>query len=212
MTDRVRCLAGIAGPGLFVTAWSVLGRRNKSYSPVREPISRLAAVGAPSQAAMTAGFLTYAAGVAAFAPNLRARGRWATRCALANAGSMAAIAAFPLGRRNGDRPHVVVAGAAYATLSAIPLLVAKESMAENPKAKYQTNNLIGTAIGGLLLLSALSDRVQGAAQRAGLTLGHTWIAAVAVSELMSTASHLHRIRRAGVTGAGRISSRRLQCS
>ena len=180
MNRRARCVAGISGPGLFVATWSILGRRDKSYSPIREPISRLAAVGAPSQIAMTAGFLIYAAGVAAFAPNLKSRGRWASRCALANAGSMAAIAAFPLGRRNGDRPHVIAAGAAYATLSAIPLVEAQES-----KARHQTNNLIGTAAAALLLLSILSDRVQGAAQRAGLTLGHTWIAGVAMSELMA---------------------------
>ena len=181
MNDRARGLAGISGPGLFITAWSVLGRRNPDYSPVREPISRLAAVGAPSQAAMTAGFLVYAAGVAAFAPILRGRSRWASRCALANAASMAAIAAFPLGRRGGDRPHVIAAGAAYATLSALPLLAAEGGAA---KSQHQ---LIGIATGVLLLLSILSDRVQGAAQRAGLTLGHTWIAAVAASELIAGA-------------------------
>lgn len=170
---RARCLAGIVGPGLFIATWTILGRRNKSYSPIREPISRLAAVGAPSQAAMTAGFLTYAVGVAAFAPNLRNRSRWASRCAVANAASMVGIAAYPLGRRKGDRPHVIAAGAAYATLSALPLLTTREP----------TTKLIGTSIGALLLLSVMSDRVQGAAQRAGLTLGHTWIASVALSQL-----------------------------
>ena len=188
MNDRARCIAGISGPSLFITAWSLLGRHNKSYSPIREPISRLAAVGAPSQAAMTAGFLAYACGVAAFAPNLRDRAPWASRCALANAAAMAAIAALPLGRRNGDMPHVIVAGSAYATLTAIPLLAAKEPMADDPRSR-KLANLFGTTIGALLLLSVLSDRVQGLAQRAGLTLGHTWIVARATKELLTDGSN-----------------------
>ena len=47
---RWRAFAGIAGPATFIAAWSVLGATRSGYSPVHDPISRLAAVEAASVA------------------------------------------------------------------------------------------------------------------------------------------------------------------
>ena len=56
-------VGAIAGPVAFVTAWAALGAGAGGYDPARDAISRLAALGAPTRPAMTAGLLALAAGM-----------------------------------------------------------------------------------------------------------------------------------------------------
>ena len=68
---RWRSIAGAVAPSVFITAWAVLGARTDGYSPVDDPISRLAAVGAPTRIPMTAALVAYAIGLGAYAGQLR---------------------------------------------------------------------------------------------------------------------------------------------
>lgn len=74
MTERSRSLGaagGVVGPVAFITAWAVLGSTQPYYSPIADPISRLAAIDAPTSVAMTGGFLAFAAGALLCARGLR---------------------------------------------------------------------------------------------------------------------------------------------
>ncbi|MGH8976141.1 MAG: DUF998 domain-containing protein, partial [Acidimicrobiia bacterium] len=77
--------AGIAGPVAFVASWAGAGALTPRYDPVGEPISRLAAAGAPHRSIMNTGFLVFAAAMPVYALPLRS--------ALAGRAWLAALAA-----------------------------------------------------------------------------------------------------------------------
>ena len=123
---KLRTWAGVAGPVVFITAWSALGARRSGYDPVHDPISRLAAVGTSTRPAMTAGFVAFTAGVGAYAPVLRANYGAATgRAATLTAAATLGVAALPLDGPGGDQAHAVAAFAAYATLAAVPFFASR---------------------------------------------------------------------------------------
>jgi hypothetical protein len=166
----------MAGPAAFIAAWFTLGATRLGYSPVQDPISRLAAVGAPTRPAMTAGFVAFAAGVGAYAPVLRSAGlRGAARAATATAVSTLGVAALPVGGPGGDRPHAVAAGLAYATLAGIPLLAARPLTRRGAHRGACASLATGVTIASALVASAFLPRGTGMAQRIGLTLGDLWI-------------------------------------
>lgn len=183
MTTRARLqsLAGIAGPVAFIAAWSILGLRRAGYSPVHDPISRLAAVDAPMRAVMTAGFLAFGAGVGLYAPQLRRVAGGSAVAAAVTAAATVGIAATPLGGSLGDGPHAVAAGIAYTALAATPLLAVRKLHATGHPALSATSAATGLAIGALLAASAILPQGTGLAQRAGLTLGDAWIIASAIA-------------------------------
>ena len=123
--SRTALAGGVVGPAAFVGAWAVGGLIADSESPVDDAISRLAAVGATSRPVMTAGFLVFGAGMAAFAVGLRSalRGR-AWVAALAAGGCTIGVAAVPLDNGH-DGLHGALAGAGYVALLAVPLLAAR---------------------------------------------------------------------------------------
>ncbi|MBW8826674.1 MAG: DUF998 domain-containing protein [Acidobacteria bacterium] len=111
---------GIVGPVTFVAAWAFLGTGRARYSPVNDPISRLAAVGTPSHVAMTFAFIVFAAGVGLYSIPLRARLPGAAgAAAVTTAATTLAVAFFPLGSRLGDQPHAIAASSAYVALVAL---------------------------------------------------------------------------------------------
>jgi hypothetical membrane protein len=184
MSSRVRAAAGIAGPIAFVLAWSTLGARRSGYSPIERPISRLAEVGAPSRAAMTAGFAAFSAGVAVFSPLLRdGEHRGASRALAANAVATLGVAAFPLGASYGDTPHAVAAGLAYASLAATPLLAAGDLRRRGARRAAAASVTTAIAIAAPLVASTVFDGHVGLAQRLGLTIGDVWIVVAAVRAL-----------------------------
>src|SRR5207302_10759594 len=117
---RSWAVGGVVGPAIFVSAWVVLGTRRSGYSPMNDPISRLAAVGMSTRVAMTLGIVALAVGLVAYAHALHGRvpGAIAPVAALSAAATLV-VAIFPLGSALGDRPHAAAAAAAYATLAAL---------------------------------------------------------------------------------------------
>jgi hypothetical protein len=175
-SQRLASLGGVAGPAVFMAAWAVSGRRAVGYSPIGEPISRLAARGAPSRQAMTVGFLAYSIGVGGFATRVDVLGRPAAVAMAANAAAMAAIAALPLGGPGGDAAHVGSVAAAYVSLVSVPLLAALRHKGRRWTA---WSTVAGVASGAGLALSLIDRRGRGGWQRAGLTVGQAWVAALA---------------------------------
>src|SRR5919106_463101 len=89
--------AGVVGPVAFVAGWATAGALTPGYSPIQEPVSRLAAAGAPHRGLMNAGFLVFAAALPVYAVPLRAAlGGWAGAAAVACGLGSAGIAATPL--------------------------------------------------------------------------------------------------------------------
>lgn len=167
---RLRAIGGILGPAAFITAWAVLGARREGYSPVDDPISRLAALGASTRPAMTAGLLGFAVGVGAFSTTLPRRPAIA---AAVTAAASVGIALTPLDSSLGGAPHAVAAGTAYASLAALPIVGSRSAV----------GRATGVLCGGLLLASIVAPGATGALQRAGLTVGDAWIVAAAVARL-----------------------------
>ncbi|MGH9004509.1 MAG: DUF998 domain-containing protein, partial [Acidimicrobiia bacterium] len=106
---------GVVGPVTFVASWATAGALTPGYSPLQEPISRLAAAAATHRPLMNAGFLVFAATIPLYAVPLRAAlpGRAWLAAVACGAGS-AGIAATPLGFSDGlDAAHAVAAGSTY---------------------------------------------------------------------------------------------------
>jgi hypothetical protein len=185
---RWRALSGIAGPVAFIAAWSFLGAHRAGYSPVEDPISRLAARGAPTAPVMTAGFLAFGAGVGVFSGELRrALPGGAGAALLATAAATVGIAALPLDA-GFDGGHAVAAGLAYASLAATPLLGARALHAQGRSGEARASVVTGLAIAGALAASATSATRVGLLQRTGLTLGDAWIIVAAVRVLRRPAT------------------------
>lgn len=191
---RLGTLGGIAGPAAFIAAWSALGAAKPGYSPIQEPISRLAAVGASTRPAMTAGFLAFGVGVGCYSPTLGRLSPSAVAAAAVTATATVAIAALPLGGPKGDTAHAVAAGTAYANLAALPLCAAGPLRRRGHSAAALLSAATGVGVAALLAASAVLPRGVGLAQRAGLTLGDAWI-------MVSALALSHRRRFSSGAGA-----------
>lgn len=169
----MRRLAGVVGPAAFVGAWIVGSalRRSDGYSPVTDPISRLAEVGASTRPLMTAGFVTFGVAVPAFAlADRRALGAPATAAlVLAGLGTLG-VAATPLHPVDDVPLHAVAAIVGYAGLAAAPIL-----------SGTQRNVALGAVSAACLAATALGP-ADGLLQRAGLTLVDAWIVRRALSD------------------------------
>lgn len=176
---------GIVGPSAFMAAWIVGGSMRPGYSPVDDAISQLAAAGIPNRAVMTAGFIGFGVGVPIYAAALRAcvpGPAWITAAGtgLATLG----VAAFPLGGSpTTDMVHTGLAVLGYATLVATPLLAAGPLRASGHSRAALASAATGVASGLCLAATGLGP-ANGLLQRAGLTLGHTWLAASAAWMLL----------------------------
>jgi hypothetical protein len=190
---RLAQAGGVAGPAAFVAAWAVLGARAAGYSPVEDPISRLAAVGAPSRTAMTAGMLAFAGGVTAFAvAERRSLGRGAAMATGLTAVATAAVAALPLDASFGDAPHAGAVAVAYAALAAAPWLDGVSA-----GRRRTLSHVVGAAIATALVASVVAPDHHGLLQRTGLTIGDAWIVAGAARALCHT-----RVRHDVATNPG----------
>ena len=177
---RWRALGGVLGPVAFVTAWAVLGARTDGYSPVHDPISRLAAVDASTRVPMTAGMLAYAGGVALFAGELRAgASRSVAAAAYLSALGTLAVAATPLDSALGGPPHAAAAGVSYAALGAMPLMAARPLAQRGHRGAAVASVVAGGGTLAALALSAAGSARTGLWQRAGLTLGDLWLVGAA---------------------------------
>jgi hypothetical membrane protein len=188
MSQR-RALAGAAGPAAFIATWAVLGANTKGYSPVRDPISRLAAAGTRTQPAMTAGLVALGVGVASYSGELRrALPGPAGTAALVTAVASIGIAATPMDSAIGGTPHVVAAGLTYASLAVTPLL-ASRALAEKHRGLATVSVAAGLAAATCLAMSVTTKTRTGLWQRLGLTIGHSWVVG---SALLIAASSVRR--------------------
>ena len=173
---------GIVGPITFLGAWVVGGAvTSAEYSPVHDPISRLAAIGTDTRGLMSAGFVGLGMGVPLYGAALRAAvpgGAWMS--AVATGLATLGVAAAPLGRSAaGDTWHGVFALAGYISLASTPLLAAPSLVRKGQR----TLASVGVASGGVTVLAlvlATTTAQRGLFQRLGLTSTHLWIVASAV--------------------------------
>jgi hypothetical membrane protein len=174
--------AGVAGPATFVVSWATAGALTPGYSPLSDPISRLAAGGAQHRPLMNAGFLIFAAALPVYAVPLRSAlpGR-AWLAAVATGIGSAGIAATPLGFSDRlDAAHAVAAGSTYVALAALPLLARGPLARSGRRRAARASAAIGSAAGACLVASIVAEPV-GLFQRAGLTLVDIWIVASALA-------------------------------
>ena len=176
-------LGGVIGPIAFVAAWSILGARTEGYSAADDAISRLAATGASTQAAMTAGLVAFGAGLPLFGSALR-HTMTGPAWALATATGVAAlgVAATPLGSPAGDRVHGAFAALGYATLAGLPLAAARPLAVQRRDGWVRWSVVAGTTSAVSLLATAFGPR-HGLFQRVGLTIGDAWVVTAAVDLL-----------------------------
>ncbi|MBA3652821.1 MAG: DUF998 domain-containing protein [Actinobacteria bacterium] len=170
----------------------MLGARTAHYSPANDAISRLAAVHAPTRAAMTAGFVAFGVGVPLYGLALRSTlpGRaWmlATATGLATLG----VGAFPLDWARGDAPHAVAATLGYVTLAATPLVAARTLGRQGRRGWARVSRVAGVT-SAVSLAATVIGPYHGAFQRVGLTVGDAWIVA---SALGIVARRRHRCPR-----------------
>jgi hypothetical protein len=155
----------------FVTAWAALGAGAAGYDPTRDAISRLAALGAPTRPAMTAGLVALGAGMALYGFALRPGPAWALP--VVNGAITFAVAALPLGGAY-DGAHGLAAALGYATLAAVPAAVGRRPL-----------SVAIALVSGLCLLLTLALDRDGLFQRLGLTIAQAWIVVSAVQRLRS---------------------------
>ncbi len=185
--DRLRSAGVIIGPIAFITAWVVSGVRTRGYSPMRDHISDLAAVDAPTRPIMNAGFAAFTVAVALAARPLR--GRIGTPGAVAmgvNAALSAGVALAPLGVSSaGDRRHQVAAGAGYLALAALAPAAAP-ALAKRSPALAAASVGVGLVSMACLAASLAAKEQSGFWQRAGITATDAWLIGLGVLALTTS--------------------------
>ena len=165
---------------MFVAAWATLGAGADAYDPTSDAISRLAALGAPTRLAMTAGLVALGAGMALYGVALRPRPAWFLP--VANGALTLAVAALPLGGRF-DTAHGVAATLGYVTLAAVPVMVGSRLA----RPLWARLSVATGLVSGLCLLASVLVARDGLYQRIGLTVAQLWVAASALGLLRTPA-------------------------
>lgn len=185
---RCAALGGIVGPAAFIAAW-VIGAlvTEVPYSSAENAISRLAAVDADTRLLMTAGFITFAVGMAGYAVALRRlHDSPAWVAALATGAATLGVAAAPLDRSSSvDQLHAAFAVAGYVTLAAVPLL-SYRALHRGSRHGLAVGGLVAAAVTAVALILTATGLPTGAMQRIGLTATDLWIIASAWTMLRST--------------------------
>lgn len=184
--DRLRIAGVIAGPIAFITAWAVSSAVTDGYSPIRDHISDLAAVDAPTRPLMNLGFAAFTVAVAAAAGPLRPLiGTPGSIAMGVNAALSAGVALAPLGvSPEGDRLHQVAAGAGYLALAALAPAAAP-ALAERSRGLAVASVGVGVASMVCLGASLVADQQSGFWQRAGITVTDAWLIGIGVLALRS---------------------------
>lgn len=182
--DRLISAGVIVGPLAFITAWVASGARTRGYSPVRDHISDLAAVDAPTRPIMNAGFAAFTVAVAlAASPLRRLIGTPGAAMMGANAALSAAVALAPLGvSPAGDRRHQVAAGAGYLALAALAPAAAP-ALAKRRPALAAASVGVGVLSLACLGASLAAKRQSGFWQRAGITATDAWLIGLGILAL-----------------------------
>ena len=173
--DRILGAGLIVGPASFISAWALSGALTPGYSPIRDHISDLAAIGAPTRDLMNAGFATFALAVGAAAfPARRLLGTPAAVALGANAILSVGIGLAPLGQSAvGDRAHQVVAALGYLALAATAPSAAP-TLAKRSRRLGLGSLGVGAASLACLGLSFVRPE-SGLWQRAGISVTDAWL-------------------------------------
>ncbi len=184
--DRIRSAGVIAGPIAFITAWAVSGATTAGYSPIRDHISDLAAIDAPSRPLMNLGFAAFTVAVAAAAGPLRPLIGTPGSIAMGiNAALSAGVALAPLGvSPEGDRLHQVAAGAGYFALAALAPAAAP-ALAKRSRGLAVASVGVGVASMACLGASLVTEQQSGFWQRAGITVTDAWLIGIGLLALRS---------------------------
>ncbi len=176
MSDRTIGLLTVLGPVAFTAAWAVGGwLTDRDYSPVPDPISRLAGAGSDVQWLMTSGLVAFGFFGFAFATVLlRLRARWAAMSATVTSLATLGVAATPLGYSDAlNWWHGFAAIGGYAALVASPLLAFRSLDSRFPR--LARTGLVAAGVAALCLLLMPTDLPTGLFQRLGLAAVHVWI-------------------------------------
>ena len=178
-STRALAIGGLVGPAAFVGAWTAAGLRTRGYSPVSDAISDLAAIGASTRVLMTSGFLIDGIGLSAFGLAMRSTVEGPAWIAAVITGvATLGVAAAPLGGGLGDGAHAAMAGLAYASISAAPLLAAGP-LRRRGRTTWSRASLAVGAVSATALLASTAGPAHGFWQRLGLTVGDAWIVGIA---------------------------------
>ncbi len=189
LSNRDRALSAglVVGPTAFITAWVVSGAMTPGYSPIRDPISDLAAVDASTRGLVNLGFAAFA--VSAGAAAIPARRFLGTRAAVvlgANVLLTVGIAFAPLGEsQEGDRTHSVLAGLGYLALAAIGPSAAP-TLAKRTPLLGRASVAVGVVSIACLGLSVIRPET-GFWQRAGLLITDAWLIAMGLRAVTGAA-------------------------
>ena len=182
--ERILGAGLIVGPAAFISAWAVSGAITPGYSPIRDHISDLAAVDAPTRVLMNLGFAAFAVSVgAATLPARRYLGAPAAVVLGANVVLTIGIALAPLGKSaDGDRAHAVVAGLGYLALAAMAPSAAP-TLAKRSRRLGFASVAVGVASLTCLGLSLVRPEA-GFWQRAGIVTTDAWLIAMGALAVM----------------------------
>lgn len=178
-TWRALAIGGLVGPAAFVGAWSAAGLATRGYSPVSDAISDLAAIGASTRTLMTSGFVVDGIGLTAFGLALRSAVDGPAWIAAVITGvATLGVAAAPLGGGLGDGTHAAMAGLAYVSISAAPLLAAGP-LRRMGRSGWSRASVTASVIAAGALAASTAGPTHGFWQRLGLTVGDAWIVGIA---------------------------------
>ncbi len=180
---RRLAIAGITGPVAFIGAWIAGGAiTNRTYSPIDDAISRLAAVGADTRLVMTLGFIGFGVSLPMFAVAVRHHVSAPASFAAAATGlATLAVAATPLDRSDAvDMWHGVAATIGYVTLAATPMLAARPLLRRGHRALGITA-IAAATVSAMSLALTTTSLPTGLFQRLGLTVSDLWVVALALA-------------------------------
>ena len=185
--DRIRSAGLIVGPAAFISAWVASGALTEGYSPIRDHISDLAAIGAPTRPLMNVGFTAFAVAVGlAASPLRRPLGTPAAVVLGANALLSIGIMLAPLGQsEQGDRIHGVVAGLGYLALAATAPAAAR-SLAKRSRPLAVASVGVGAVSMACLVASLVLKEQSGFWQRAGITATDAWLITIGILAVTSS--------------------------
>lgn len=179
LARRILRYGSLVGPAAFVSAWAVAGSvTGRPYSPVRDTISRLAAVGADTRPLMTAGMVVFGVAMPASALAWKtAVGGRAWMLVAATGMSTLAVAATPLDHSGLiDRLHEIAAATGYVTLAAIPV-AARTALSGRGFPRHAAVGTALAVVSATSLAVSLAVEQTGLFQRIGLTVIDLWMIA-----------------------------------
>ena len=174
-------VGGVIGPVAFVAAWLLAGLSTRDYSSMQNAISDLGAAGAPTQLAMTTGFVVFGAGAGLYAHALRNAldgPAWVTMAASALAA--VGLAATPTGSPTINTVHCWFAITLASAIALTPML-ASGPLLRSGRDGWALASLFVGIIAFTCLLATLVGPERGFLQRAGLGAVDVWIVVTAVA-------------------------------